>query len=91
MSGFGFRVRQYRVDAEGDYSLYSEWDDTYAPADRWHVDLPHQCDGWTIAGGDYGSDAPTHAEAVADLEAFIAEAQAALVALRERREVGGSL
>ena len=54
--------------------------------DKWFVGLPHQCDSWEIAGGNY-EDA-TWKEAVADTELFIAEAQMALQALIERREHG---
>lgn len=46
----------------------------------WIVRLPHQCDSWDIAGDD--SDGVPHAQAVMELEAFIAEAQAALVKLK---------
>jgi hypothetical protein len=70
---FGFRVRHPR-----------DWEDSIT-SDNWIVELPHQCDAWTIAGDEY--DGGTHAEAVAELERFIAEAQAALVALREEREL----
>lgn len=53
----------------------------------WWVALPHQCDEWVIAGDWSGTD---HAEAVASLTEFIAEAQEALAALREQREFGES-
>jgi hypothetical protein len=53
---------------------------------HWQVHLPHQCDNWEIIGGDYSG--ASQAEAVAELERFIAEAQQALVALREGREFG---
>lgn len=55
-------------------------------ADLWKVELPEQYDPWTIAGVKYYGGVP-HAEAVAELTRFIAEAQVALVALTERREV----
>jgi hypothetical protein len=48
----------------------------------WHVYLPHQCDAWTIAGSDWSKFVATQAEAVSELERFIAEAQEALAALR---------
>lgn len=51
----------------------------------WWVYLPHSCEEWDIAGGRY-SGVP-HEEAVARLERFIAEAQVALAALRDEREV----
>jgi hypothetical protein len=47
----------------------------------WRVYLPHQCDAWDIAG-EMSAGAP-HAEAVAALELFIAEAQVALAQLRK--------
>ena len=55
----------------------------------WAVYLPHQCQQWDIAGedgGEYGEGEP-HERAVELVEAFVAEAQAALAALRERTEV----
>lgn len=55
---------------------------------RWLVYLPHQCDDWDIAG-EYGG-AVSHESAIASLEAFITQAQEALVALREEREHGAS-
>jgi hypothetical protein len=61
-----------------------DWDDNVTSED-WIVELPHQCDAWTIAGDNY--DSVPHAEAVAELEKFIAEAQSALAALREGREL----
>ena len=57
-----------------------------ATDDEWRVYLPHQCSSWDIAGTGYGEPEP-HAAAVAELEQFIVEAQAALEALRDRREV----
>lgn len=58
--------------------------------DSWCVFLPHQCDKWDIAGVVDGShmDGVPHAEAVAALERFIAEAQQALEALKAEREFG---
>jgi hypothetical protein len=70
MPEFGFQV--IRDEAYGD------------KPEGWRVELPHQCDAWTIAGGLY--DGTTHEEAVASLEAFIAEAQQAMVALRQKKE-----
>lgn len=52
-----------------------------SPSDPWRVSLPHQCDNWDVAYGGYD-------QAVTDLRQFIAEAQAALAALTERREIG---
>lgn len=54
--------------------------------ERWRVELPHQCDSWEITGGGYGGEA--HDKAVASLETFIAEAQQALVTLRQKKEQG---
>jgi hypothetical protein len=48
----------------------------------WVVELPHQCEEWEI------TDAP-HEVAVQHLAEFIAEAQAALEALKDRQEIGG--
>lgn len=56
------------------------------PADLWLVRAPQQGPWGGIAADGYGCGIP-HAEAVAELTRFIAEAQAALVALTERREV----
>jgi hypothetical protein len=53
----------------------------------WQVHLPHMCDRWTIAGRSSIPGA-SHEEAVAALEAFVAEAQAALVALKAHQEFG---
>jgi len=47
----------------------------------WRVFLPHQCDDWDVAGEEH--DGIPHAEAVAALERFIAEAQVALAKLRK--------
>lgn len=51
----------------------------------WCVSLPHQCQEWDIAGTDY--DGVPHEQAIAELEAFIAQAVEALAALREQREL----
>ena len=78
MERFGFRAGRAR-----------EWNHEgteRVPTDDWVVELPHQCDAWSIAGED--GEGVAHAEAVASLEAFIAEAQEALAALREQREFG---
>ncbi len=56
--------------------------------DNWAVCLPHQCQTWDIAGeGDYPSGVP-HAEALAELDAFIADAQRAREALATRQAYG---
>jgi hypothetical protein len=72
---FGFYVIKTVVRAD---------DEVDAP--RWTVLLPHQCDAWCIAGDDYDGGV-THAEAVERLRRFIVEAQAALAALQDGREV----
>lgn len=58
------------------------------PTDDWTVSLPQTgCARHTelheVAGGTFGKP---HTQTVAELEQFIAEAQEALTALRERRE-----
>ena len=61
-------------------------DDAYDDEpERWRVELPHQCDNWSISGGYAGQP---HADAVASLETFITEAQEALTALRAKKEQG---
>jgi hypothetical protein len=63
-----------------------QWHKSYYEDDEagWSVGLPHQCDGWDIAGEESHPE-PDHAKTVAELERFIAEAQAALDALRAGR------
>ena len=56
--------------------------------DQWMVHLPHQCDGWTITGPSYYDGNMPHAQAVAELERFIAEANDALLALKARAAMG---
>lgn len=56
------------------------------PADLWRVSLPHQCDRWLVAAASPYTGLP-HDQAIATLTRFIAEAQSALAALVERREV----
>jgi len=75
---FGFTVKQ-----GSDYD-----EETYTSTPKpgyWQVYLPHQCDYWSITEGYIG--VPTE-EAIASLEAFIAEAQAALAALKAGNEFG---
>lgn len=52
----------------------------------WRVQLPHSCDAWLITGGSYRGE--PHEKAIASLETFIAEAQQAMVALRQKKEQG---
>lgn len=73
---FGFVVQHAYDYDENDHKIPT-------PDDRWRVHLPHQCGEWDIAG-----DEAPHETAVANLGRFIAEAQSALQALNERREVG---
>ena len=54
---------------------------------EWRVSLPHQCDSWDIVNGWNGPEAKTHKEAVELFEAFITEANEALIALKEKREI----
>ena len=65
--------------------------------DTWKVCLPHQCDDWEITtgfpftdsnGGGWFWNFSEHQVAVSELEAFIAEAQEALEALKSRQELG---
>ena len=59
---------------------HEEWDDDtfdLVETDLWDVYLPHQCDSWDIADG------ATREQAIAALQAFIAQAQVALAALED--------
>lgn len=49
---------------------------TWDPGTEFVVQLPHSCEEWVIA------DAPTREQAVAAMETFVAEAQAALERLK---------
>ena len=85
MGEFGFSVKRgFRFDPADKKSV--------PHPGMWAVFLPHQCESWDIAGeGDEHNPlcvvGVPHAEAVAALEQFIAEAQAALEALKAEREV----
>lgn len=46
------------------------------PITEWEVELPHQCDEWTITA------AATKEQAIRELEQFLTKAQAALDVLR---------
>jgi hypothetical protein len=70
---FGFKVRHVEQGA---------W--LNSDPEGWMVGLPHQCDTWDIHPGGY-SPSP-QAEALAALDRFIAEAQAAREALAPARE-----
>jgi hypothetical protein len=54
----------------------------------WVVELPHQCSEWSITDAETSGYAWSlgipHAQAVAEMEAFIAEAQEALAVLKCR-------
>lgn len=69
---FGFKIR---------YSAETAYD----PIAGWRVYLPHQCDSWDIAG-EYWAPVPRE-DAIAELERFIAEAQATLAELRTAPEI----
>lgn len=76
---YGFTVRR----AEPEY-----WKGETESPDRWTVQLPHQCDAWTVTADDAYADAPEHTEAVVRMERFVNEAVGALAWLRSRRETG---
>lgn len=76
---FGFTVQHPKLGSSWDT------DDPIRDGEGWQVYLPHQCSSWDIAGDGY--EGVPHAEAVAELERFIAEAQVALAALRAEREI----
>lgn len=88
---YGFTVRRHReldCDDPGPEDVYK-----VVPG-QWCVYLPHQCSSWDIAGeaGTYQTnDGESHEAAVAALEAFITQAQEALVALKDEREHGGGV
>lgn len=52
---------------------------------EWTVSLPHQCDAWEIVGNDDSGQlgGVSQAEAIAELERFLAEGQDALDRLRD--------
>lgn len=66
-----------KIPGDFGFEIDTWWDDDDGLT-RWTVQLPHQCGEWTITeelGGDYE-------EAVARLEKFLEEGQAALARLR---------
>ena len=74
--------RKYPQDIGGEYNFEVGYrssreyvDGRMVDVANYVVQLPHQCDEWVI------SDDRDKADAVADLEQFIAEAQNALAAL----------
>lgn len=71
------------------FGLTVEHVEPYSDGDKpgWRVYLPHQCDQWRI-DEDNAYEAPTdQATALARLDAFIAEAQAAREALANGQPV----
>lgn len=72
---FGFTVKKVTED----------WDENPYDPPRWLVVLPHQCDWWSISGGDRNMP-DDHEDAVAELKRFIAEAQNALAVLEAGQE-----
>lgn len=74
---FGFKVTKPGSDTLPSGQTYG-W--------GYRVYLPHQCSDWDIVGYDGYVQTSDQAEAVAELERFIAEAQRALTALREGHE-----
>lgn len=75
-----YKFTVIRQDRRFDYGI---GDYVALAPELWHVQLPHQCSEWKIAGKKYG-DGVSHAEAVEALEAFIAQAQDALLRLRAK-------
>lgn len=73
---FGFTVEPESI------WKYAGGDNLSEVGSGWRVKLPHQCDSWDIAGESMAG-VPL-AEAVAELERFIAEAQVALAELRRK-------
>lgn len=67
---------------------YTDGNPEYNEKPGWSVYLPHQCDDWDIDPGWYGSPS-TQEDALAALDAFIAEAQQAREALARGEQFGG--
>lgn len=78
-SKFGFTV---------EYQGPVEWDPDMKTG--WSVYLPHQCDAWRIDQQSAYEDPSSQADALAALDAFIAEAQAAREALARGEQYGGA-
>lgn len=68
MMPFGFEIVKPYTVTRKDGSTYRH--------DEWIVQLPHHCDEWVI------TEIADHAEAVAGLERFIAEATTTLAVLK---------
>lgn len=73
-SEFGFTVEYHEAQDEDEQS-------------GWSVYLPHQCDNWDIDSGSWWQRS-TQADALARLDLFIAEAQAARDALARGEQHG---
>lgn len=82
MAKFGFMVRKGRKWLKNKAGEYTE---RVVDPGKWSVSLPHQCDEWEIAGGDY--DYVSHEEAVKELRQFIEEAKTALMYLETETEM----
>lgn len=67
---------------------YTEGNAEFGDEAGWSVHLPHQCDSWRIDPGWY-SHPSTQEDALAALDAFIAEAQQAREALARGEQFGG--
>lgn len=78
---YGFKVKREMVWDEETYTH------TDVPTGRWRVELPHQCDAWTIVGESY-AEGLDHDAAVVALRSFIDEANRALIALTLQEEFG---
>jgi hypothetical protein len=77
-------VPEYRFGFTVEY-LEAEDDDEQS---GWQVSLPHQCGPWRIDHGSSYFDREPQADALAALDAFIAEAQQAREALAAGKTYG---
>lgn len=57
--------------------------DVIKKEDGYLVQLPHQCEEWTVAGGEKYWTGTTKEKAIEQLETFIKEAQEALEKLKQ--------
>lgn len=71
---YSFTVYHHTPDARYPHEDYEDW----------RVSLPHQCSEWVITGDSWELEPITHAQAVEEMEAFVAQAQAALEKLRRK-------
>ena len=58
----------------------------FADPEQWYVTLPHQCDEWDISTANPYESHQTRDQAIAALEAFIAEAQLTLAAIHRWKD-----